>query len=369
MRIQRIAATAACATALLGGLLAPSAAAAPGTEQPAANGVAVHSVKDSAAQVKAYWTPERMRKAVANPAPMPTIAPSAQGAGRKDGTADKTSGRLRASADAVGPKTASLTAASTSQSMAAASEISVAQEVPYSTSFPNVIVGKLFFTKPDGRPFTCTASVIVSNNKRTLWTAGHCVHLGDGSGSAGWSTNVEFVPGYKDGQEPWGRWYADKLIAPNAWLESGDNRNGDLAAIVLKSDATYGNIQDNVGALGYVFGGETDYADVTTYGYPGDGYNRTDMTGERMMFCHGNSGDADPWWPTDDRLKMDCDMGHGASGGPMFIGALSYNPQIVGANSHYEADATTNQRLNDDLFSSLHDVLAVNVINEANATS
>jgi len=362
MNLQRIAATAACATVLLGGLLSPSAAAASG-DKPAAPAVDVHTVKESAAQIKAHWTPERMKEALAHPEPL-LRSEARRDDSRKSPATAGADRHMTASADAVLPKSNSLAAAS--PSAAAASEISVSQEVPYSTSFPNVIVGRLFFDKPNGDPFTCTASVIVSNNKRTLWTAGHCVHLGDGSGDAGWSKNVEFVPGYKDGQEPWGRWYADKLFAPNDWTANHDSRNADLAAIVLKSDAMYGNLQDNVGGLGYVFGSVTDYSDVFSYGYPGDGYHRTDLTGKRMMFCYGNTEDADPWWPTDDRLKMDCDMGHGASGGPMFKGALSSNPQIVGANSHFEADATTGERLNDDLFSSLHDDQAVAVIDKAN---
>jgi V8-like Glu-specific endopeptidase len=348
----------------VGGLLSPTAAAATG-QRHGLPGVDVHTVKESAAQIDAHWTPERMKRALAHPEPLLKTDARRKGSSRAPQQQDR---HTTASADAVQPKAVSgRTAPSSATTLAAAAtEISVAQEVPYSTSFPNVMVGKLFFDKPNGDPFSCTASVIVSNNKRTLWTAGHCVHLGDGSGAAGWSKNVKFIPGYKDGQAPWGTWYADKMFAPNDWTASHDSENADLAAIVLKSDATYGNLQDNVGGLGYVFGSVTDYSDAATYGYPGDGYHRTDMTGQRMMFCYGNTEDADPWWPTDDRLKMDCDMGHGASGGPMFIGALNYNPQIVGANSHYESDATTGERLNDDLFSSLHDDQAVAVINQAN---
>ncbi|MEV5610412.1 hypothetical protein [Streptomyces sp. NPDC052225] len=359
---------AACTTVLVAGLLGSAgttATAAPRNDTATA-GVAVHSVEESAAQVREHWTPQRRAAAIADPTPLLKARPSAAGTnGAKNAAPDK---RVLASADAARPTSKSRTTEGISPT-AAADEISVAQEVPYSTSFPNVIVGRLFFDTPDGKPHTCTASVIVSDNKRTLWTAGHCVHKGDGSGDAGWASNVEFVPGYKDGQEPWGRWYADKLIAPESWTNDGDSKTADLAAIVLKSDATYGNLQDDVGGLGYVFGTETDHADVTTYGYPGDGYHRTDMTGERMMFCHGDTEDAVDWWPLDDRLKMDCDMGHGASGGPMFTGALSGNPQIVGANSHFEADASTGERLNDDLFSSQHDVLASNVIDKANSYS
>jgi V8-like Glu-specific endopeptidase len=375
MHLKRMSTTAACAAVLLAGLVTPAAAATPEATAPA-GAVAVAEETKSTQEIVDYWTPERIERALANPAPVP-VAPAATSTSASAALSASDTGepQVTASADAVSPKnttksTATSTAASSAASAqaadAAAADIAVAQDVPASTSIPNVVVGKLFFTKPDGSDGSCSGSVIVSDTANTVWTAGHCVHLGDNSGDAGWYSDILFIPGYKDGQEPWGVWVADRKYAPTEWLEEGDSQTSDMAAVVLAPSDTYGNLQDNIGALGYQFGSVTDYDDAFTVGYPGEGYNRTDMDGEQMMFCYGNTEDASPLWPLDDRLKMDCDMGRGASGGPMFIGALGGNPQIVGANSHYEADATTDERLNDDLFSSTHDDNAVAVINAVN---
>ncbi|MCX5334507.1 MULTISPECIES: serine protease [unclassified Streptomyces] len=355
MNLTRIRTTAACTVALLAGLVTPAAAATP--TAPAAT-VSMSEESKSPKEIRSYWTQDRIEKALANPVEQPALA--------NDNGVSAEAPAVSASADAVQPSASTLAASTTA---AAAADIAVAQDVPASTSVPNVVVGKLTFTKPDGTPASCSASVIVSDTANTIWTAGHCVHQGDGTGDAGWNTNLIFMPGYKDGQMPWGFWEAERKYAPTEWLEDGDTTDSDMAAVVLAPHADYGNLQDNIGGLGYQFGSVTDYSDVFAVGYPGEGYQRTDMDAEQMMYCFGNTEDAAPLWPLDDRLKMDCDMGAGSSGGPMFIGALGGNPQIVGAISHHEVDATTNERTNDDLFSAAHSSNAVAVIDEVNASA
>ncbi|TGA96249.1 hypothetical protein [Streptomyces sp. MZ04] len=71
--------------------------------------------------------------------------------------------------------------------------------------------------------------------------------------------------------------------------------------------------------------------------------------------------DAVDWFPFDNRLEMDCDMGAGSSGGPMFTPSW----QLVGANSHHDVD-DNNQRVNDNLYSSEHGSEAVKVIDAIN---
>ncbi|MEU9287514.1 hypothetical protein AB0D57_23025 [Streptomyces sp. NPDC048275] len=61
MNLKRIAVTAACTSALLGGLLA-SAAVAQGQSK-ANPGVAVDTDTPSAQEVAEFWTPERTREA------------------------------------------------------------------------------------------------------------------------------------------------------------------------------------------------------------------------------------------------------------------------------------------------------------------
>lgn len=85
------------------------------------------------------------------------------------------------------------------------------------------------------------------------------------------------------------------------------------------------------------------------------------MDGYTQFFCTGNVVDAANLNPFDDRLEMDCDMGSGASGGPM----ATTEGQIVGANSHVEVD-DSGERINDNLYSSNHGSQAVAVINRIN---
>ncbi|MER5184440.1 hypothetical protein ABT009_40025 [Streptomyces sp. NPDC002896] len=319
-----------------------------------------------------------MRKAV--PAPLPersaaggkdTASTSASSASASD--IDSAAGVI-ASAPAVQPKgsAAPLTTESAAgdaplAESAAADDIAVSQRVPITTTYPMNIVGKLFAYDAEGNEeLKCSASVIVSDTASTIWTAAHCVHRGDGSGSAGFYEQLMFIPAYKDGESPWGLWAATTKYAPTAYTEDTDNLESDFAAVELAPDPTYGKIQDAMGAFGYSFGSGSDYSDVTTAGYPGEGYNRTDLDGEYMMYCYGNAEDYANLNPLDDRIKMDCDMGKGASGGPMVIASDESGLQIIGANSHYIGDASTGERANDDLLSSEHGVRAANVIAAVN---
>src|SRR5262249_3494443 len=68
--------------------------------------------------------------------------------------------------------------------------------VPY-TTYPYITVGKLFF-RQNGGSYVASASSIGNNG---IWTAGHCVHAGDNKPS-GWSTNMVFIPGYRDNVAP-----------------------------------------------------------------------------------------------------------------------------------------------------------------------
>ncbi|MGP3980103.1 hypothetical protein [Streptomyces sp. KR80] len=176
--------------------------------------------------------------------------------------------------------------------------------------------------------------MIVSNTKNAVWTAAHCLHAGKGGG---FYKNFVFIPAYKNGLTPWGWWFQDRVIVPSKWAIYSDYYSSDLGALIVKKDLLYGNLQDAIGAYGYNFSDGPAYSDVHSYGYPADGYNRPDSDfgdGEYLMYCRGNTVDGGPWDLLDERLRMNCDMGHGASGGPMVTGIATGNVRIVGVNSH-----------------------------------
>ena len=74
--------------------------------------------------------------------------------------------------------------------------------------FPGRVHGKVFLTL-DGADYVCSATAVSSPSHTLAWTAGHCVHGADFG--AGFATNWMFVPGYVDGQRPFGSWVATSL--------------------------------------------------------------------------------------------------------------------------------------------------------------
>lgn len=81
-------------------------------------------------------------------------------------------------------------------------------------TYPNVTVGKLFFSIGD-IPYVCSASVI---QRRVVATAGHCVHSGTASG---FHSNWVFVPAFRDGTAPLLQWHWRYVITTAAWAGGG----------------------------------------------------------------------------------------------------------------------------------------------------
>ncbi|MEU5002433.1 trypsin-like peptidase domain-containing protein [Streptomyces sp. NPDC021622] len=364
LRRVLVAAAATLAVSVIPATVNTASAAPPRPDVP--SGVTVGTQEASEQEVRDFWTPARMREAVKNEKKdQAAVARAAAAAQRADAAPSaRPETGPKASADAVAPAGRSLPGAA--PSAARVPEMSVSERVPYPTSFPNVVVGKVFSYDDAGKEHACSAASIVSDNRNTVWTAGHCVHPGDGSGADGFHDLVVFIPGYQgttgdDYQAPWGEWVAKVKVAPEQWTHEENYLTADLAAFTVTPPDGYGNLADSVGALGYKFGDGSDFDDVIDYGYPGVGYQRTDLDGKDMLYCTGNVVDAVNWFPLDNRLEMDCDMGEGASGGPMFTPSW----QLVGANSHHDID-DNDQRVNDNLYSSEHGSEAVKVIDAIN---
>lgn len=201
------------------------------------------------------------------------------------------------------------TQASDEQTAAESDDISllaIEPEVPYSyRTYPFSTVGRLFFTQNGGR-FSCSAAVI---KQQSIWTAGHCVHAGNGSAS-GWSTNVTFIPQYRDGSAPLGQWSVPTLWTLNDWYNNG-NPNGldhDMGAGVLSRV-----IGPSTGWLGFTWNRSYNQY-YTPIGYPaGSPYN-----GQRMRYCPNRYfaafGIGSPR-----TFGVRCDFTGGSSGGPWLV--------------------------------------------------
>jgi len=103
-------------------------------------------------------------------------------------------------------------------------------------------VGALFEHDASGNHF-CTASVVTSPGRNLLITAAHCINGGKGGG---YRQDIVFIPGYRDGQEPYGIWTPAQLLVAPQWMNSS-NPDFDVGFIVLKPDDGK-NIEDVLGA-------------------------------------------------------------------------------------------------------------------------
>ncbi|MFK4100001.1 trypsin-like serine peptidase [Streptomyces sp. NPDC019531] len=151
----------------------------------------------------------------------------------------------------------------------------------------NARVGALF----DGTQHFCTASVVRSPHRDLIVSAAHCLDDSDG--------DLVFVPGYRDGRAPYGRWKVGKRYMPAGWSRAQDE-DSDVAFARVEGD-----VQDAVGGNRFVTGTATGATAVTVTGYPSArnvpigctnkpiAHSRTQQRIECPGFTGGTSGS--PW--------------------------------------------------------------------------
>ena len=177
-----------------------------------------------------------------------------------------------------------------------------------SVDYPLSTVGKIFFSNASGQNMVCSGTAVVSSNRNTVDTAGHCLYW-----NGDWVRNVIFCPLYNSGVGPYGCWAARDLLVPSEWINA---RAGELhrdfgEAIVSPNDA--GNLTDVVGGAGWAYNQPTS-STFYPYGYPaGSPYN-----GQTRITCTGATGKS---WQIAGGLviSVPCGMTGGSSGGPWFI--------------------------------------------------
>ncbi|GAA0616433.1 trypsin-like peptidase domain-containing protein [Streptomyces crystallinus] len=162
----------------------------------------------------------------------------------------------------------------------------------------NARVGALFEGGLDGDHF-CTASVVHSESRDLVVTAAHCLDDQD---------DAVFVPGYRDGQAPYGTWPVEEAYTDDAWLEDGDEDDDVAFAVLGPGSLTGARVEDAVGAAPLATAvppGGT----ATVTGYPSDSdtpqactnrttaYGATQQRIECPAFSGGTSGS--PWQAAD----------------------------------------------------------------------
>ena len=165
-------------------------------------------------------------------------------------------------------------------------------------------VGAVFATV-NGRPngHFCTASVVDSPGHDLLVTAAHCV-VAPGSGRA--RDGLVFVPGYRSGQEPYGRWRVRAVVVDIRWAQHGDP---DYDVAFLKTVPVTGarRVQDAVGAEAIAFNAPHRVGAVAV-GYP----SGTEIPVRCRSSLHEFGGG---------QSEFDCPgLPNGTSGGPLLAG-------------------------------------------------
>ena len=173
--------------------------------------------------------------------------------------------------------------------------------------YPYRTAGKLFFKKPGGGNFICSASVL---RPRIILTAGHCVHKGSGGGN-GFYTRFLFVPAYHNGSAPYQAWNWRWVITTSQWATSnGSVPNRADFAIIELADRRFGSqikkIGQVTGWLGYRTNALTPNH-TKKLGFPGNHDNAQIMHQvDSQHFQNGGQG----------TVLYGSDMKGGSSGGP-----------------------------------------------------
>ncbi|WP_431046000.1 trypsin-like serine peptidase [Streptomyces sp. P1-3] len=265
-----------------GALLATGLQTATAAPAPSPEPAAVHTAADSASaqqKVRDFWTPERMRSAT--PLDRLTIAPGHLSAPKRGGSTTTVaptapSPQTRSFPQAGGPWTGGGAVVKTS--------------------------GRVFFTM-QGRTASCSGNAVTSTNGSTVITAGHCVKY-----QGNWHTNWAFVPGYNDGQTPYGTWTATKTLSTPQWTASEDMNFDVGAAVVGPLDGR--KLTEAVGAQGLQFNGGYNKA-MYAFGFPA----ASPYDGKKLIYCSGNT--SKDFLLTKDH-GLACNMTPGSSGGPWF---------------------------------------------------
>ncbi|WP_083647167.1 trypsin-like serine peptidase [Kitasatospora sp. CB01950] len=182
------------------------------------------------------------------------------------------------------------------------------------TSTESIRVGALFTGDATPGNHFCTASVIDSPGRNLILTAAHCL-----SGVNG----VTFVPGYHDGQAPFGSWQVTKAYTADGW-QNDDDPDEDFAVLALAPNNGT-RIEDVVG--GNQLGINAAWSVQTRlYGYP-DG-------AERPVVCTNATSRQDTY-----QRHIDCpSFPSGTSGGPFIDAATG---QVVGVIGGYQQGGDT----------------------------
>jgi len=264
---------------------------------------------ESQAKVDAFWTPERVQQALANPKDL-----ARQGSGSAMGlSAEETTGPALSSPgycpDCAETSDAPIAPALKLGATCPASPYDWSFDTDFN-SYPQRVVGKVLFNSPGGELGSCSAALV---EKRLLLTAGHCV-----SENGAWMTSVIFKPGYLDGNIPFGTGHAEWMTTPGEWLYL-ELPTRDVAFVRISE-----NLGEQLGWLGLKADMGRSGTSWQQYGYPAD----PPFDGSKL------AKNTSAWGYDDCTSGPPCTMGVGSS----FTGGSSGGPWVLNQNGELFAN-------------------------------
>lgn len=260
------------------------------------SGVVSHR-QGSPGAAKRYWTPQRMRQAT------PKALLKVSAADLQDRPAPERGAPFTVEEADPSATTYASSDAETTMTASAATGLIPFQRFlieDQDTNLEHARHGAVFFTTAQGG-FGCSGTVLNSDNGSVVWTAGHCLFEG---GQV--SDNVVFVPGYENGNAPFGVWEAATISAPPQWVNN-ENLDYDFGAFNTTPNEL-GTLVDVVGGRGIAFNQEPTEM-LQSFGYPG--CCKPEFNGENLFSCTSQgSARIAPG-----AIAMGCDMEFGSSGG------------------------------------------------------
>lgn len=292
---------------------AGAAQAAPASAAAGARHASVSAARQSAAQK--FWTPERLRAAkdVTNaPVSVGASAPgsaSGSASAKANGAASTASTASTASAAKRSVSVPPAAGPASKKTAGAAPGAVTPMSSPTAWTGGGLIsttAGKVFFQNSSGGTFACSATVANADNKSVVLTAGHCV-VNAGTGEV--YQNWVFIPGYGNGNRPYGTFSARVLYWWSDYVATAGNANYDFAFAVVNT-VNNTTLVDTVGAEGIAFNSATGQH-VHSFGYGG---SDAEGNGERLNHCEGDEF-ADAGRAGSTMWGIDCVQSGGSSGG------------------------------------------------------
>jgi V8-like Glu-specific endopeptidase len=192
---------------------------------------------------------------------------------------------------------------------------------------PATTTGKVFFQDHTGGNWVCSGSLVNSNGKDLVITAGHCVYgTAGGEIPAGetWHSNWVFAPDYSNGWAPFGYWYAKQLWTLTNYVNNGDEQD-DLGAALLWPNSNGTNAVNLLGGQGIAWNYGSSQS-IYDFGYPA----AAPFNGQTLQYCTGTSG----WGWLSAMEFLPSNFTGGSSGGPWL---MSFNGNWGYVNSVNDA--------------------------------